>query len=330
MSESILRTVLVMYLTVSVNSWQNGDVRLNLEGDEIRNQGVLEIYYDTTVVTNIWATVCSINIRAADAACRQLGYCDAIGFRPATNFEPSSSYYLPNVQCPVVFHYQHEELHLLRCSHSSIVQSAAKMCDGVFVECKSDCLIKDIQYEGQVYIQTEEGQPPSGTGTLQIYLDNEYLPVCYNGVTQQIANSACRTVGYTNSLPANRVLEKATSWNISTGLCINNSYDCLTDCFDNSKSYTKDICYYYSIKCTYNESIAGFESSGSPFMCSLDNSTCSNQSKETLKTFQALFSVAVSLLFIVSLAFCISCIWMCKKFNDKRRNYRPIGVLLQQ
>ena len=52
MSESILRTVLVMYLTVSVNSWQNGDVRLNLEGDEIRNQGVLEIYYDTTVVTS--------------------------------------------------------------------------------------------------------------------------------------------------------------------------------------------------------------------------------------------------------------------------------------
>ena len=71
----------------------------------------------------------------------------------------------------------------------------------------SDCLIKDIQYEGQVYIQTEEAQPPSGTGTLQIYLDNEYLPVCYNGITHQIANSACRTLGYTNSLPANRVLE---------------------------------------------------------------------------------------------------------------------------
>ena len=51
MSESILCTVLVMYLTVSVNSWQNGDVRLNLEGDEIKNQGVLEIYYETTVVT---------------------------------------------------------------------------------------------------------------------------------------------------------------------------------------------------------------------------------------------------------------------------------------
>ena len=52
MSESILRTVLVMYLTVSVNSWQNGDVRLNLEGDVTTNQGVLEIYYDTTVVTS--------------------------------------------------------------------------------------------------------------------------------------------------------------------------------------------------------------------------------------------------------------------------------------
>ena len=68
-------------------------------------------------------------------------------------------------------------------------------------------MIKDIQYEGQVYIQTEEGQPQSGTGTLKIYLDNEYLPVCYNGVTKQIANSACRTLGYTNSLPPYHVLE---------------------------------------------------------------------------------------------------------------------------
>ena len=62
----------------------------------------------------------------------------------------------------------------------------------------SDCLLKDIKYPGQIYIQ-RDGLAPS-SGVLQLYLNNEYLPLCRSGITQQAANSTCRTLGYTNAL----------------------------------------------------------------------------------------------------------------------------------
>ena len=36
------------------------------------------------------------------------------------------------------------------------------------------------------------------TGTLKIYLDGKYMPLCAEGVCPQAINSACRQLGYTN------------------------------------------------------------------------------------------------------------------------------------
>ena len=80
-------------------------------------------------------------------------------------------------------------------------------------------------------------------------------------------------------------------------MCTKSSYDCLTDCINNLKNYTKHLCSYYFITCSkykvililinynnyigiyvffynfaaFNESIAAIESSGSQLLCSLND-----------------------------------------------------------
>ena len=77
------------------------------------------------------------------------------------------------------------------------------------IACFSDTIdpeaITKDPYDGQVRLVGEDSSVSSGLA--EIYLNNEWGTVCYEGMTKSAADSFCRQVGYTNSLsymPVNR------------------------------------------------------------------------------------------------------------------------------
>ena len=93
-----LQPFLLLYLIVSVLSWQNADVRLNLDGDYSKGVGVLEMFFTSVCnpqpCTKTWVAVCgnSINFRAVSTACRQLGYCTANNYRISSKWVRNRMY----------------------------------------------------------------------------------------------------------------------------------------------------------------------------------------------------------------------------------------------
>ena len=73
---------LLEFLLISrVVCQQNGDIRLNQNGDFYTNNGILEVFFTEV---NEWIPVCydQFNDGAAAAACRQMGYCIHDRYRP--------------------------------------------------------------------------------------------------------------------------------------------------------------------------------------------------------------------------------------------------------
>ena len=78
---------LLQFLLISrVVCQQNGDVRLNQNGDFKKYYGILEVFLTEA---SEFIPVCydQFNDGAAAAACRQLGYCIHDGYRPGTKLE---------------------------------------------------------------------------------------------------------------------------------------------------------------------------------------------------------------------------------------------------
>ena len=72
----------MQFLLISrVTCQQNGDVRLNQNGDFNTNKGILEVFLTEV---NRWIPVCydQFTYGAAAAACRQMGYCSYDNRRP--------------------------------------------------------------------------------------------------------------------------------------------------------------------------------------------------------------------------------------------------------
>ena len=62
----------------------------------------------------------------------------------------------------------------------------------------STCFINtDNPYIGQIYLYNDTSYLNS-SGTLYLYYDNEWLPVCARSFNQYATDSACRQLGYTN------------------------------------------------------------------------------------------------------------------------------------
>lgn len=308
--------LLLLDLIVSINCLQNGDVRL-LDGSHNDVDGVLQIY-----LNDVWVTVCfdGINSGAVSAACRQLGYCTSDSYKMDDNFNPGSNYFISNVSCAEVLHYQDQELHLMRCSQDEV---HTEPCTGVArINCKSDCLVRDTRYNGQVYIDHMDTQPQS-TGILNIYLEDKYLPICFSDLTEEGLNAACRQLGYTNVNVSTKHLapRQTTGWNISTNvLCKESSYNCFTDCFNHSNSYPQVHCRHYSFACTFDENKAASETSGAEAFCIINQKMAGSSSNNAvlvaLLVFIALliFSVLVLVLVLV-----VTCIIL------RRRGYRQIN-----
>ena len=64
----------------------------------------------------------------------------------------------------------------------------------------STCFINtDNPYIGQIYLYDDTSYLNS-SGTLYLYYDNQWFPVCARSFNQYAADSACRQLGYTNAI----------------------------------------------------------------------------------------------------------------------------------
>lgn len=245
--------ILLALVCGQATAQNNGDIRL--VGQD--NSGRLEIFLNQG-----WGTVC-YNIPspgAARAACRQLGYSDYEKVDTVENmgFQPGSgNILLSNVQCD----YNSETQHILRCSYSQLSVSCDHTQD-MAITCSTNRI---SPYDTAVRL-VDGGTGFLSSGTVEVYLNNEWGTICDYEITEPEANTICRQLGYTKA-KAHSYTQSSNStrvWlgSVNCGL----SEPCLDLCFTYPSANNIHICSdVATVSCTFDTT--DIPISGSETLC---------------------------------------------------------------
>ena len=320
-----LTKVLLCFFFIELASAQSeGDVRLTSG-----YLGRLDIF-----LNGKWGTFCGISQGGAQAACRQLGYLDAIRYLPLDQADPSWNIpkadddvpiYIEDTSCD--YSWINGLLHILRCGYFRNVSSSCSHSNDIVLVCEN-LPIWQHPYDTQVRLKTKSF--PS-KGTLEVYLNQQWGNICYSTFNQNAADSACRQMGYTNAKAIEGTATRSSNFAWLDDTTCKKSCACLNNCFKASSSAVscKDN-QYVSIECTFDSALAKEATSGSKDVCTYSNSgTCiSGSSNDSSNGSSApiVVSVVAVLLFaviIVIVVVLIVCLLVPTCYLARRR--RAIG-----
>ena len=322
-------TVVLISASLGVRAQNNGDIRL-VNIDSLPSDGRLEIY-----LNGKWGTFCGKNDvskfdqRAADTACRQLGY-ERV-FTPDFNIGPKAPSDTPihvtSVSCPS----DSDDVcsndfltHILRCSVSTAVDSTCTHDDDVGLYCYSGSQIWNKPYESQLLLppQTDSLNISTSSSRLGVYLNNKWGLICGHGnnFDKNAAHTACRQLGYTNAVSYNastrvpKDQRNAIFWldGVTCGL---QSYSCLQRCFKNSlptKGISCSTGLTVSISCEFKISLEDKNTPGSPLQCD-SGDYCHSPTPPSNKdsTIRIIIIVVIVALVLLAVTSCITVAVCC-------------------
>ena len=266
----VTKVLLCFFIIKFVSAQSEGDVRLTGGTRTSAAIGRLDIFLNGT-----WGTFCGISQGGAQAACRQLGYLDAIRYLPLDQADPSWN--IPKADDDVPISIEHTScdyswtnglLHILRCGYSSDVALSCSHSNDIVLVCE-DLPIWQHPYDTQVRLKIESF---SSKGTLEVYLNEQWGNICYSTRFDQIAaDSACRQMGYTNAEAIEGTATRSSDviWLDDVTKCNDKSCACLNSCFKVPRSPITSCRghQYVGIECTFDDSLAIEFSSGSKNAC---------------------------------------------------------------
>ncbi|XP_019849512.1 PREDICTED: uncharacterized protein LOC109580599 [Amphimedon queenslandica] len=294
---------LVVYSSGDIQLYSNGSSELS------NNGGILQVYvnkwHDMDLFDEQWINVCSngFNKGAAAAACRQLGYNDALNYGPYHQYNyqlnpNTSAYMMTGVACPFVSSYtKYGDNNLFRCSYFSTFTNDTH-CTPVAVQCISDRTDSSPPYNGQVILtnKTERFNRSIASGYLQMYINGSWYPVCAN-VSYFGASSACRQLGYTgvSAIYIDKTYNGPGLY-IGEAVCSLESLQCLSHCYNDTNVYRAiNSCQLVHLVCRFNIEDAVVSSSGSQFLCQLPVGQSGNPTGNSCTTSSSSVGLSVSL-----------------------------------
>ena len=279
-------SMLLLICTHLVGAQSNGDIQL-IQGsqiDTIDHFGRLEIYLDGE-----WGAFCvkGFNSNAGDAACRQLGYANAVEISKASD-NPDIPLASKSTPIHTVFSECdrsdcNSALHILRCIHVDLhPDPSCTHDDDVMILCSLSSLDIDLCYshDTQLFLNSEAlNSTYRSSGVLEIYSSISqggafagWRNICGTKFDQNAANSACRQLGYTGALSyttsANRSRDNDI-W-LDGVLCGDNVYSCLDSCFCYPRSLTTVQCdpgNVIALTCTFDLAKWNMTYPGSRWVC---------------------------------------------------------------
>ena len=266
-SRALLLLAVIQSVSLRVSLGQSeGDLRLV----GAQQRGRLDIFWKGK-----WGTICELSEEGADAACRQLGFKESshvLRYSTAHEGIPKASDDMPIALGSTSCGYS--ELHILRCAYSTDT-SACSHDQDIVIDCSpsysfDDTYIYDSPYDTRVRLISNTF--PS-TGTLEIYINQQWGNVCYAQFGQGAADSACRQLGYTNAnaLISNETQTASRVW-LPGVQCGSHTHKCFRCCFDEPNTPTTcPDSEYLTIHCTFDISKANEMSSGGENNCEYDN-----------------------------------------------------------
>lgn len=175
-----------------------GGVRIVDAAGSQGNMGLLQVRVDDTV-----GTVCGLDNGAADLVCRMLGYdYGTVGSNPCSSYGGMNV--CGSVGSPVV-------MQALSCIDGSMDFDGCqwRMPDAACLTHELDGVVfcglqisSGVFQDGALRLVAYDGAPSSdGTGRLDVFLNNHWGPVCGEGVSTDVANVACKQMGFSGVGP---------------------------------------------------------------------------------------------------------------------------------
>ena len=331
-----------------VQAQNSGDVRL-VSNSSISYQGRLEVY-----LNGEWGTICVNNtadVRAvADTACRQLrftgafawGSVEEMGYPVASDETPT---HVRTIDCPSTNDdgvcSQDYPVHILRCAiNETRVESACSHENDIGIYCNAEYFTSNT-YDSQVALYGVSKNDSSAvnvsksSGVLGIFYFGASHPglVCGVGLDQNVADTACRQLGYTNAIAFNNSLQttKQTIWD--TGLdCSSQSHSCLNSCFSKKPTNQTSCTNIVYVSCEFQLSLKDKETSGSPLLCDTADKCNSTPTLSPGDAVELIVIVVVVIAIVAAVAICAICIALivccllpgCFLYSRRRGGYQVI------
>ena len=314
-----------------VQAQNSGDVRLVSNSTTmLPYQGRLEVF-----LNGEWGTICvkdTADVRAvADTACRQLrftealdfGFVEEMGYPVASDETPT---HVRTIDCPSTDDgvcSQDYPVHILRCAinETRVQQSACSHEDDIGIYCFDDNF---NTYDSQVALfdvytnhsSVDYRNVSKSSGILGIfYFGATYRNlsvVCGVGLDQNVADTACRQLGYTNAIAFNNSLStiatNVTIWD--TGLdCSSQSHSCLNSCFSKKPTNQTSCTNIVYVSCEFQLSLKDQETPGSPLLC--DTADKCKPTPTSSPPVELTVTVVVVIAIVAAVSVCAICIVCC-------------------
>lgn len=329
-----------------VQAQNSGDVRLvGNSTTMLPHEGRLEVY-----LNGEWGTICvkdTADVRAvADTACRQLrfteawdfGFVEEMGYPVASDETPT---HVRTIDCPSTDDgvcSQDYPVHILRCAinETRVQQSACSHEDDIGIYCNPEDFISNT-YDSQVALYGVSTKDPSAvnvsksSGVLGIFYFGVSHPglVCGVGLDQNVADTACRQLGYTNAIAFNNSLQTTIQTIWDTGLdCSSQSHSCLNSCFSKKPTNQTSCTNIVYVSCEFQLSLKDQETPGSPLLCDTADK-CKSTTTTTSLSVELIVIVVVVIAIVATVAVCAICIVCCLLpgcllYRRRRGSYQTI------
>lgn len=344
LSRLVLITTLIITFSC-VEAQNNGDIRLVGSNETLPYQGRLEIFLNKK-----WGTICgknSPNLRGvADTACRQLRFKYAFAYGTVDEFSypvapTGTPIHIESIDCPFSDSICSEDylLHVLRCKVDQRVDpSICTHDDDVAVYCYPESILSP-SYESQIALYAiAPYEPPVNvslsSGVVGIFFHRSAKPglICGTGLDQNVADTACCQLGYTNALSFNASghTTKLTVWD--SGLnCKSQSRSCLNSCFSKEPTNQTFCSSVVAVSCEFQLTLKNDNRPGSPLQCDMADS-CNAHPTSSPGSFTNVFGIIIFVVVFVIVALTVAFITTlllcflkpgCVIYN-KRNQYKPI------
>ena len=327
-----------------VKAINNGDIRL-VGNETIPYQGRLEIFLNKT-----WGTICAKHSPSlqsvADTACRQLKFKSTFAYGPVEELSypvapAATPIHIESIDCPFSDSTCSQDylLHVLRCKVGQTMDPSICTHDSdIAVYCLPESILSP-SYEGQIALYTIAPYVPPvnvslSSGVVGIFFHRSAKPglICGTGLDQNVADTACRQLGYTNALSFNASLHttKQTVWD--TGLnCKSQSHSCLDNCFSKDPTNQTTCSSVVAVSCEFQLALKERNLPGSPLQCDAKYCRCPPNYYEEVVTFPLAIIIVVVVIVVIAAA-CTMCITLllcclvpgCVCYR-KRSGYQPLS-----
>ena len=328
-----------------VKALNNGDIRL-VGNETIPYQGRLEIFLNKT-----WGTICakhSPNLRSvADTACRQLRFKSAFAYGTVEELSypvapAGTPIHIESIDCPFseTICSQDYLQHVLRCKVSQLMDPSICTHDhDIAVYCYPESILsQSYTYGSQIALYAiAPYEPPVNvslsSGVVGIFFHRSAQPgfICGIGLDQNVADTTCRQLGYTNALSFNASIHttKQTVWD--TGLnCKSQSYSCLNSCFSKEPTNHTTCSSVVAVSCEFQLALKDNNLSGSPIQCDTADRcngrpTNSPSSSPNVNSIIIVVVVIVAITVAFTVAIAVVFITLLLYFLYRKRNlYKPV------